>query len=60
MSSKFWLENLNERSHSEDLDTNGRMILKRILGNRIWVKDWIHLVQNRDRWRTLVNTVSKF
>jgi hypothetical protein len=22
--------------------------------------DWIHLAQNRDQWRTLVNTVTNF
>jgi glutathione synthase/RimK-type ligase-like ATP-grasp enzyme len=33
---------------------DGRLILKKISEKH---GDWIHLVQNRDQWRALVNTV---
>jgi hypothetical protein len=39
--------------HSEDLGEHRSIILKWISGKH----DWIHLAQDRDRWRTLVNTV---
>jgi hypothetical protein len=35
----FWFENLKGREHSEDLSTNGRIILKCILrkyGGNVW------------------------
>jgi hypothetical protein len=32
MRTEFWLESLKGRDHSEDLDVNGRIILKWILG----------------------------
>jgi hypothetical protein len=35
---------------------DGRIILKRIL-NKYGEKVWIHLAQERDQWRALVNTV---
>jgi hypothetical protein len=37
--SKFWPENLKEEDHSEDLDVDGRIILKWILGKlggKLW------------------------
>jgi hypothetical protein len=49
----FWLENLKERDHFEDLKVDGRDL--RQTG---WEGvDWIHLAQDRDLWRTFVNTV---
>jgi hypothetical protein len=45
------------RDHSEDLDVDGRMMSSdfRQIG---WEGvDWIHLAQDRDQWRTVVNTV---
>jgi hypothetical protein len=32
MCERFWLENHNEREHSEDLGIDGRTILKSVLG----------------------------
>jgi hypothetical protein len=50
---KFRMESMKEKDHSEELGIDGR---KWILTN----VDWIHLVQSRDRWRALVNTVMNF
>jgi hypothetical protein len=40
----------------EDLNVNGRIILKII--SQIFDRDvnWIHMAQDRDRWRAPVNT----
>jgi hypothetical protein len=51
----FLLENLKGRDHSENLGINGKTILE-----CMWeVVDWMHLAQDRDQWRGLVNTVMK-
>jgi hypothetical protein len=50
MCSKFWLEILKGRDPSEDLGVDGRKIRLEGVG-------WIDLTPDRDRWRTLVNTV---
>jgi hypothetical protein len=50
--------NLKEETTSEDLDIDGRMLSEYILdkyGGKI--AHWIHLAQDRDKWRTLVNMV---
>jgi hypothetical protein len=51
---QFWLEKLKGRHHSEDPDVNGSVILKQT--KEFWCDgvDWIHLVQCRDRWQTIV------
>jgi len=39
MHTKFWPENLKGRDHAEDLDVNGKIILKWILGKqggKVW------------------------
>jgi hypothetical protein len=55
MCTKFLSENLKGREHSEDLGVDGSTILEWILG---WeVVDWMHLAQDRDKWRTVVNTI---
>jgi hypothetical protein len=50
-------ESQKERHHWEDQDVDGWTILKIIeIG---WDNvDWIHMAQDRDQWRPLVNTVS--
>jgi hypothetical protein len=58
MNKIFWSDNLKERDHSEDLGINGRIILEWIL--RKQVVDWIHLAQDRDQCRALVNKVINF
>jgi hypothetical protein len=47
---KFWWE---------DLDVDGKITLEWISGKqggKVWV-EWIHLAQDRDQWRAVVNTV---
>jgi len=42
--------------HLEDLDVNGRIIVKRLFKKRDG-KAWIDLAQDRGRWRVLVKAV---
>jgi hypothetical protein len=43
------------KNHSEDLGGDGEIIIEWIIG---WESvDWIHLAQDRDQWRCLVNMV---
>jgi hypothetical protein len=52
------LERLKGGDYSEDLGVDGIIILKWILRKQVGVcVDWIHLAQDRDRWRAVVNTV---
>jgi hypothetical protein len=52
------LENLTGRDHSEDLGVDGRIILEWILVKKGWEGvDWIHLVQDKEQWRAVVNMV---
>ena len=44
-------------NHLEDLGTDGRIILKWILGQWHGGMDWIDLAQDRGRWRALVNAL---
>ena len=46
------VRNLRERDHFEDSGVDGRINIKEVGG-----MDWIELAQDRDRWRTLMNTV---
>jgi hypothetical protein len=49
---------MRETYHLENLGIDGRIILKLTFSTVGWGgTDWIDLVQDRDRWRTLVNTV---
>jgi len=34
--------------------------IKKYLNETGWGMDWIHLAQDREKWRALVNTVMKF
>jgi hypothetical protein len=45
------------RNHFEDLGVDGRIILKLIFKKLVWMMDWIALLQDRERWRALVNVV---
>jgi hypothetical protein len=45
------------KRHSEDLGVGRRIILKLSYGNGFECVDLVHLDQDRDRWRVLVNTV---
>jgi hypothetical protein len=45
---------LREGDHLKDPGIDGRIILKWDGGT-----DWIDLVQDKDRWRAVVNTVMK-
>jgi len=53
----FWWEDLRERDHLEDLDVDGRMILKCTFKKWDGGMDWIQLAQDRDRWLAVVNAV---
>jgi len=56
MLNKFWLGDLKGRQferHRLIWEDNIRMDLKEIGWE---IVDWIHLAQDRDLWRTLVNT----
>jgi hypothetical protein len=53
----YWWESQKERDHWEDQDVGGWITVQWIL-ERGWVgMHWIDLAQDRDQWRTLVNTI---
>jgi hypothetical protein len=46
------------KSNLKDQGVDGRMGSKWTLGRLVWGGvEWIHLVQDRDRWRAVVNAV---
>jgi hypothetical protein len=49
MHTEFWCGNLNERDRLYDIKMNAETGWKGM--------DWIHLAQDRDKWRVLVNIV---
>jgi hypothetical protein len=53
----YWWERQKEKDHSEVQDVGGWAILKWILEIGWDGVNWIDLSQDRDQWRTLVNTV---
>jgi hypothetical protein len=60
MHTKFWPENLKGRDHLEDrhrCQVNIIMELWEIAWEGV---DWIHLAQDRDQWRAVVNTIMNF
>jgi hypothetical protein len=56
---KNWSENMKGRDHSEDVGVDGRVILERISKIGWECINCIHLAQDRDQWRALVNVVIK-
>jgi hypothetical protein len=58
MQTKFWSENVNGRDNSEDVGVD-KMINIRMDLREIWREGvyWMHLAQDRDQLRAVVNTV---
>jgi hypothetical protein len=48
---------VEEENHLKELGVDGRIILKRIFKKRDEGMHWIHLAQDRNIWRALVNAV---
>jgi hypothetical protein len=48
---------LKERKHYEDLDVDGRIILKCVLEKEDGGMDWIYLTEDKDQLQALVNMV---
>ena len=57
MHTGFWWGRLKEGDHLEDLGLEGRIILKLILKNTMWIMHWIDLTQDRVKWQAVVNVV---
>jgi hypothetical protein len=54
----YWWESQRERDHQEDQDVGGVDNIRMDLGEVGWGDvNWIGLVQDRNRWRALVNSV---
>jgi hypothetical protein len=53
----FWLGDPREGDHLGDPGADGRIMLKWIFKKWDGGMDWIELVQDRGRWRALVNAV---
>jgi hypothetical protein len=56
----FGWENPKGKDHLKDQGVDGRMGSKWILGRLAGDVEWIHLAQDRDRWRAVVNAVMNF
>jgi hypothetical protein len=54
---RFWWESPKERNYLKDQGVDGPMGLKWTLGGLVGGVEWIHLAQDRDRWRAVVNAV---
>jgi hypothetical protein len=54
---KILVGNVMERYHLGYLAVDVTIISERILTSKCRNMEWIHLRQDRDRWRALVNTV---
>jgi hypothetical protein len=57
MLTKFWLESVKGRDHSEDLGVDGKIILNESWEIGFRGVDCVHLAQDRCLWLALVNTV---
>ena len=51
---RVWWKNLNETNHLEDLDVDGRIILRCILKELFGCVDWIDLAQNKGKCRAFM------
>jgi hypothetical protein len=56
----FLWESPKEKDHFEDQGVDGRMGSKWTLGRLVGGAEWIHLAQDRDRFRAVVNAVITF
>jgi hypothetical protein len=54
---KALLGKFEEKNHLKDQVVDGRMGSKWTLGRSAGGVEWIHLAQDRDRWRAVVNAV---
>jgi hypothetical protein len=57
MCTGFWWENPKEKDNLKDQGVDGRMGSKWTLRRFFGGVEWIHLAQDRDRWRAVVNAV---
>jgi hypothetical protein len=53
----FWWESTKERDNSKNRGVDGEMCSKLTLERFVGGVEWIHLAQDRDRWRAVVNAV---
>jgi hypothetical protein len=60
MHAGLWWESQKERINWEDLDVDGRIMLKWILEMGWGVMDWFDLAHDNDQWRAFVNRVMDF
>jgi len=51
---------IREREHLKDPDVEGRIRVGWISGSGVGGTDWIDLVEDRVRWRAVVNAVMNF
>jgi hypothetical protein len=55
---RLWWESPKENGRVKDQGIDGRMGSKWTLGRLGWGRvGWIHLAEDRDRWRAVVNAV---
>jgi len=52
-----WWGDLIDRDHWEDLDVDGRKLLKCNIQEVGWDMDWMEMAQDRDRWRALLKAL---
>jgi hypothetical protein len=58
MYTNFWSENLKGRDQLEDIGIDGENNIRMDRREIEWKGvDWIHVAQDRNQWRTVVNTV---
>jgi hypothetical protein len=54
---RVWWQNQKVTDQLEDPGVDGRIVIRWIFAEWKWGTHWIDLVQDRDRWRALVNAV---